>query len=195
MLLWLTFWCKPVICNTLEIQNQIRGNKNKTTANFCPLNLTYKIVVMTLKFARKTTECACIYVYIFLVLYIYIKVTFTAQAFFPDAQQSKSWYPFTQRECCEQDQIRVISAFDLSRQSISTTLCMQSCFPLARCFSWRLSAKTLLSLSVTSGLTRSLCWDSDWGMWGLVLTQVVLLFAAHIIFRVQMQLLLCYCHL
>lgn len=150
---------------------------------------------MTLTFARKTTECACVYICEFLVLYAYIKVAFKVQALFPHAQQSKPWYPLTRRECCEQDQIRAISAFDLWRQSVSTTPCRQSCSRWPSASPGGSQQKTLPSQSVSAGLTRSLCWDADWGMRGPVLTQVVLLFAAHITFRVQMQLLLCYCRL
>lgn len=106
MLLCLTSWCKPVICNILEIQNQVRGNESKS--KILHLNLTYKNIMMSLKFTRETTEWECVYICVFLVLYTCLKVTFKVQAFFLDAQQSKSWYPLTQRECCETDQIRVI---------------------------------------------------------------------------------------
>lgn len=185
MLLWLTPCCKPMICNMLEIQNQIRRHKNKTTANYCALHLTYTKCCDDFKVCKeKNPSVHVLHLYISGCVHLY-KGNFKAQAFFPDAQQSKSWYPLTRRECCEQDQIRVISAFDISRQSVSTIRCVQS-FPLTRGFSWRLLAKTLLAPSVSPGLTCSLCWDSDWGMWGPVLTQVVLLFAAHIISGIQM---------
>lgn len=106
---------------------------------------------------------------------MYIKVTFKAQAFFADAQQSKSWYLLTQGECREQDQTGVVSAFDLPGQNASTAACTWSCFPLAGHWSWGLSAKTLLPLLETSGLPHSQCWGLRGVGW----------FAAHIVFKVQ----------
>lgn len=72
MLLWLISWCKPVICNMLEIQNHIRRNKNKTAANFCPWNLTYKKCCDDFKVCKENNwMCMCLHLCISGCIHLY----------------------------------------------------------------------------------------------------------------------------
>lgn len=103
---------------------------------------------------------------VFLVLYIYIKVTFKAQAFFPDAQQSKSWYPLTQGNAVSR--IKLESFLPLTYQD-GMRARVPARRPASGWLSRRLPAKTWLSHLETLGLPHSQCWDPDLGMWSYLL--------------------------